>query len=359
MAATTIIKAFARRVVKEEITRLQEGQKADFFAPVKMRNGDIDYIKPRGGAKRVSLKTNMENGYVDFSNWVISKFGSRFPKEVVEAAKKNPVTILNWINQNPTGGMSPFQLRNMWKQMPALKKAFGDAYDSGEAKEAEKSEETEVADTEKDFNQVKALAVKVKKNLTGEVSQGSLRQDLGGVTTTTVDNIETAGINKIKAMVGYEPNESIDAEDMKDLLSHKSNLIGDARWEEVTTDAVDKYVQLLQAAQGDMDAFYDALASQQIISKQEIPMLVPQERKAVIHLMDLAMNGDVSEAEDLVLQDLMSSIQDNKPIVLRSFQNTLARIANPTTRRGRPAGSLGKKNKPSPDEQEVGEDVTL
>ena len=73
-----------------------------------------------------------------------------------------------------------------------------------------------------------------------------------------------------------------------------------------------------------------------------------------MHLMDLASQGNVAEAEDLVLQDLMSSIEDNKPIVLRSFQNTLSRLANPTTKRGRPAGA---KNKPKAGE--VGDDVEL
>jgi hypothetical protein len=80
-------------------------------------------------------------------------------------------------------------------------------------------------------------------------------------------------------------------------------------------------------------------------------MLRPQEEKAVLHLLDLAKEGNVSEAEDLVLQDLMKSIEDETPIILRSFQNVVAKVfhdktgddGKPVKKGGRPPGS---KNKP-------------
>lgn len=357
------IQEFARKVVKEELARLSEGH--DFFLPIQTKGGKLDYIRPKKPQKMAPmpkgqkadeeqkqkmLQANITQGYIDFSNWLVKRFASRFPPEVLEVAKKNPVAVLDWINKNPNSpGMSPFQLRQMWKAMGSIAKPL-DKIPTDQEEESNPD-----AENVQDFQAVKQLAAKVKKNLVpGEDSLEKIGDELG-VTYQTAANLQNSAIGKVKGYMGYEKDEPIEPEDAKDMFTHARNFISDNQWEDYTTDAVDKYVQLLQAANGDIQAFYDALASQQIISKDEIPMLAKQESKALVHLMDLASQGNVSEAEDLVLQDLMTAIKDNKPIVLRSFQNTLARIVNPNVgKRGRPAGSKNKAKTP-----ESGEDVEL
>lgn len=387
------LKSFAVNVVKEELQKAQLREATDFFAPIKLRSGRIDFIKPKDmgykratapkGQKQFVFKKTIEAGYKDFSDWLLTKFPNRFPEEVKAAYQSNPMALLNWINQNPTGGMSPFQLRHMWAQMPSIRHGLQSVpkdkvIDPTSGKEVNAPEEEEDSEEDienaKNFELVKNLAKQVRdakesgeeipgeeeeeidpktgrKNQGGEVTYASLRQDLGGVSTPTVRNVQTAGMNKMKSIVGYEPDEEISSQDLKTIFSDKTKLIGDETWQTKIEDAADKYVQILQAADGDIDEFYAALVGAQIISQDEIPLIRPQEEKALFHLLELAKEGNVSEAEDLVLQDLMKSVEDQTPIVLKSFQNVVSKVfhqkvgddGQPKKKGGRPPGS---KNKP-------------
>jgi hypothetical protein len=377
------LKSFAQTVVKEELEKAKLREATDFFAPIKLRSGRIDFIKPKDmsyknasapkGQKQFVFKKTIEAGYKDFSDWLLQKFPNRFPEEVKTAYQTDPMALLNWINQNPTGGMSPFQLRHMWAQMPAIKHGLqaipkDKMIDPVTGKEVNAPDEDEDdIENAKNFEMVKNLAKQVRdinasgegipgktgrKNQTGEATFDSLTQDLGGVTVPTVKNIQTSGFNKIKGIAGYEPEEEISGQDMHTMFHDRTTkMIGDQTWQTKIEDAADKYVQILQAANGDIDEFYAALVGARVISGDEISMLRPQEEKAVLHLLDLAKEGNVSEAEDLVLQDLMKSIEDETPIILRSFQNVVAKVfhdktgddGKPVKKGGRPPGS---KNKP-------------
>lgn len=351
---TIKLSELTKKIVKEEVTKILTEAEAtkehDFFKPfIDQTTRKLRMIRPKGGVSvkgadgKVDQIATMKKGYEDFAKWAMSKFPNKFPEKIRNSG--NPMDALDWMNKHPEGpGMTPFQLRKMWENIPSINAGMGkiEKFLAKEKDPSLGSTEDEVNDSDEESELENGSSIedlqKASKEVrgkyqTGDVNLKDIGAELGDITPTAVNQMQDKALAKIKPFGSPEADNDV---------FERGFEVDDEAWEDAKIDAVDKYVQLLQASGGDWDAFYSALKSQNLIAKSDIDILKAKEIPALETIMDYIREGETGVAEEIILTDLEDAVKENKPIVLRSFQNVLSAVFNPPAKKGRPAGAKGK-----------------
>ena len=361
---TIKLSELTKKIVKEEVTKIlseaDSGKERDFFKPfIDQTTKKLRMIRPKGGGSvkgpdgKVDQLATMKKGYEDFAKWILSKFPNKVPESVKNSG--NLMDVLDYLNKHPdTPGMSPFQLRKMWENIPSINAGMGkiEKFLAKERDPSLASPEDEVNDSDEEaelenssIEDLQKASKEVRgKYQTGDINLKDIGKEIGDITPTAVNQMQDKALEKIKPFGSPESDNDV---------FERGFEVDDEAWENAKIDAVDKYVQLLQASGGDWDAFYAALKSQNIIAKSDIDILKAKEIPALETIMDYIREGETGVAEEIILTDLDDAVKENKPIVLRSFQNVLSAVFNPPAKKGRPAGAKGKA-KPTEDD-----DITI
>jgi hypothetical protein len=364
------------QIIKEEIQKfLKEAEtpKFDFFAPMKSKLGRPLIIRPRSGNikgpnGKTDYEATMKKGYEEFGLWIIRQFPQKLPKEIVAA--NDPMAALDYLNKHPEGpGISPKGLRDMWQnlmpqlkdEVPALLAATKEDESQLEPdwveKQKDKPEEESNDEDMPSEEELKKMSKKARgKYNKGEIAQKDISSEIGGdLTPTNIKLMADKGLDMMK------PFQNI---------KNKNFEVDDEVWEDAKIDAVDQYVQLLQRAEQAWknkepivlpkkstkvykdpktvwDYFYYFLRKLQLISQSEFldnSILQTKEIPALEIVMNYVREGETGVAEEIILTDLEDSVKQNKPIVLRSFQNVFADTINVRPKQGRKAGSKSSED---------------
>lgn len=242
-----------------------------------------------------------------FGAWVKRQFNSR--STIPESTKDKGV--LQFLLENPNAArLSPTQLIEMFNVIPSIRTGLGKS-----AEDDEQSEESKPA-------QWDTTLASIGKD--SDITLGK-KQPL---TASTVKNIEEKAKTLLEAVGDIR---SLPPEEVTALTS---------KFDDVVDTAAEKYLGLLKAAGGNMSRLLPVLAKVALIPENAVK---ESELVALQYLMDLAVEGNDEKVIELLIRDI--NRDGPKGNILKTFQNVVAQVFSPETRRtrGRPLGSKNKK----------------
>lgn len=244
------------------------------------------------------------------AKWIKSKYAKYIPPTVKETE------VLDFLAKNPGKlPISPVELISMYKAMPMLKRGLDRLSDEDiEATGAalQTPDRTGVAPYEK-----------------GETTLAGIAGKLGGVSAVAIKKIEDAAKEKLRKLgpAAALAISNTDPDKLADIAAEFED-----KFDEVADQAAEKYISLLKASKGDVDKFLQALKSVGIVASDgEIALLKDAELIAIGRLAELVQEGGEEKAKQLLIRDINRPEGDN---IVKTFQNTIAKIFNPPGKRG-------------------------
>lgn len=158
----------------------------------------------------------------------------------------------------------------------------------------------------------------------GDKSLKDIGTALGGLSAPMIQNIERAGLDKLRKILGGKNPLSMDEDELDELLKNV---------EETRRAVAVEFANELKGAGGDIKKFIAGLVKRNVLTPNDVQLMQPREVEMLVYLMD--------KPADQVAEYLRGDAKktENK---IKSFQSAVARKLSPVGQRGRP-----RKNPPA------------
>lgn len=285
-----------RNMVQEELRLAREASKPvsvkkEAIAPAELDKDDVNPIFSR-------MRPADRNAMVQ---WIMRYYFSPSKKDQPWWNKKiTPANVLAYISSMKSGfPLSPKEMVDDWNIKKSLKSDLGKIED-------------------KDIEAFEKNEPEGPVNASGEKTLKDISSELGGLSIPMVRNIEIAGLEKLKKLLGGKNFLNMDEEELDELLK----TVDETRAQTSVT-----FAKSLKDAGGDIRKFLQGLVAKNILTAVDVKLLKPKEIEMLVFLMD--------KPEDQVAEYLRGDARksDNK---IKTFQAAVARALTPVRPRGRP-----------------------
>lgn len=283
-----------RELVKEELNQAREASRpAKLSEAVKVSELEPDDINPIFSGMRPADRNAMVK-------WIMRYYFTPAKKDQPWWSNKiTPENVLAFISHPKSGfPLTPREMVDDW----GIKKSL-------------KTDLPQITDQEID-----AFEKNEPVNNSGEKTLKDIGDALG-VTIPMARNIEMAGLEKLKKLLGGKNALSMDEDELDDLM---------ANVEEARQKVSVEFAAALKAAGGDIKQFLKGLVAKNIITPVDVKLLKQNEIEMLLFLMDkpedqiaLYLRGDAKKPENKI----------------KTFQAAVARALTPVRPRGRPKKS--------------------
>lgn len=253
-------------------------------------------------------ETELEN----MAAWALKRYFN--PEYVSKPWYKGGVTqetVLQELADNPYSPITPDQLSDTWKLLPAIRKGLG----------------REDLDAELDAVQLYLKRDKGAMNIPvynqGEATLSDMARTLGDITPTMVNKVFLVAARKLKELTQGSSPEDMDDEVLRALQE---------RIDTTREQTAREYACLLKLSGGDIRTFFDSLLRAHLMGKTDFRRISGEEMQWIKVLSTF----EEEEIERILLADIN---QDTN--VFLTFQNAASKKLFPS-KAGRPKGS-GKK----------------
>lgn len=284
MAKKTPVKALRNRIaelVKEEVQRALKEEMNPLFNKIP--------------------KSQME----EFKAWIMRQYfdPTKHSDKVWYDESVTADNVLDYISSSEGSRLFPSTPKNLvglWKNKSFLQGRLGAAADDLDASDSDDEPEEEKAQYQ-----------------TGDVSLKDIGKELGGVTPTMINKLQTSGMGKFAKLTGGVHPEDLDDEVLEDFLRK----IKTAREEGAI-----EFAERLKAADSVTD-FLKSLAKSQILTPTDLKIITPEELEGLEILKD--------KPEENIMLILMQDIEDDDNL-FKTYQSLVSKKVFPPGKRGRP-----------------------
>lgn len=241
----------------------------------------------------------------EFVAWVMRQYfdPNKHSKKIWFDPDVTKDNVLEYISSGKGLKLFPNSNRNlvsMWKLKLDLGSKLGTIDDDFGDDEKEEEEE------------------KKTKYQTGDVSLKDIGKELGGVTPTLVNKLETSAMQKLSKLTGGKHPSDLNAEELEAFLTK----VKTARQE-----GAEEFADLLLASKN-IEEFIKALAKKQVLAPTDVKLMKPEEIEGLEILKSMS--------KDRIVTILKQDIEESNNL-FDSYQSYVSKKVFPPGKRGRPS----------------------
>lgn len=234
----------------------------------------------------------------DLSAWLIRQYFDS-AKNATSAwydPSVNEKNVLDYIsdagNKFP---LSPIQVEDFFRNMKSLQ---------GMVKSKQVSDDLDRMDDDEDGDSTP----KVKYQTSDNAKLADVGAALGGVTKTTVNNIENSAFAKLQSLMGVSPDD----------MTPEQEVALEKKMDRASLMAAKKFIDTLESVNGSVGKFLMALRNDRLISKTEMTQISDEEIEAIIDIAQMSPKE--------AYQYLKTDLENPNGNIVKSFQGIYSRI---------------------------------
>lgn len=277
------IKTTLQKIIKEEYAYLREEHMVfDKMSPSRKKDLSAwlmrQYFNPDKNENSPWYDQNVtESNVLDY----ISDAGNKFP-------------------------LSPIQVEDFYRNMKSLQ---------GMVKSKQVSDDLDNLDTAEDSDE--EATPKAKYQTSDSAKLTDVGAALGGVTKTTVNNIENSAFAKLQSLLGVSP----------DKMTPEMEVALEKKMKYASMAATKKFIDVLDSVNGNVGQFLMALRKERLISDMEMTQISDEEIESIIDLSDMSPKE--------VYAFLKADIENPSGNIMKTFQSIYSRTLFPHNKTGR------------------------